>query len=56
MLTNKVDLTIERNKKNEDGINEVLAKIKDQKKYNVSIYYKEQNQLIDYITIEEVKE
>lgn len=51
-----IKLNIERNKKNEDGINEVLAKIKDQKKYNVSIYYKEQNQLIDYITIEEVKE
>lgn len=49
-----VKLTIERNKTNADGANQVLEKIKDKSKYKVSIYYKEQNKLIDYITIEEL--
>ena len=33
---------------------EVVEKIKDNKKYKVSITYKESNGLIDYITIEEL--
>ena len=49
-----IKLKIERNKVNEDGINEVLGKIDDKKKYKVTIAYKEQNKLIDYITIDEV--
>ena len=36
---------------NEEAANQVLEKINDKKKYNVSITYKEFNNLIDYITI-----
>ena len=38
----------------EAGANQVLEKIKERNKYKVSIFYKEQNKLIDYITIEDV--
>ena len=51
-----IKLNIERNKTDEEGINQVLEKISDSKKYKVSINYKELNQLIDYITINEVEE
>ena len=47
-------LKIERNKIDEAGANQVLEKIKEKNKYKVSIFYKEQNKLIDYITIEDV--
>ena len=47
-------LKIERNKIDETGANQVLEKIKEKNKYKVSIFYKEQNKLIDYITIEDV--
>ena len=47
-------LKIERNKIDEAGANQVLEKIKERNKYKVSIFYKEQNKLIDYITIEDV--
>ena len=47
-------LNIERNKTNQDGVNEMLGKVGDDQKYKVSIFYKEQNKLIDYITIENV--
>ena len=47
-------LNIERNKQNQDGANQILEKIFEKKKYKVSIFYKEQNKLIDYITIEDV--
>ena len=50
-----IKLNIERNKKDEEGKKEVLAKIKDKKKYKVSISYKGENQLIDSITIEEIE-
>ena len=49
-----IRLNIERNKKDEEGIKKVLEKIKDEKKYKISISYKDQNQLIDYIVIEDV--
>lgn len=49
-----IRLNIERNKKDEEGIKKVLDKIKDEKKYKISISYKDQNQLIDYIVIEDV--
>ena len=32
----------------------MLGKVRDDQKYKVSIFYKEQNKLIDYITIENV--
>lgn len=48
-----IKLKIERGKTNEDGTNQILAKISDKKKYKVSIFYKEQNNMIDYITIDE---
>lgn len=50
-----IKLNIERNKVNEEGINQVLEKINDKKKYKVAIFYNNQNQLIDYITIDEVE-
>ena len=48
-----IRLNIERNKKDENGKNKVLEKISDNKKYKVTITYKGENQLIDYIMIEE---
>ena len=51
-----IKLVVERNKTNQDAINQVLEKINDQKRYKVIISYKEQNGLIDYITISEVEE
>lgn len=50
-----INLKIERNKKDEDGVKKVLEKIKDKSKYNISISYKGENQLIDSIKIEEVE-
>lgn len=50
-----IKLNIEKNKTNEDAINEVLEKIDKRKKYKVLISYKEQNGLIDYISIDEVE-
>lgn len=50
-----IKLNIERNSTNEDGMNQVLDLISDEKKYQISISYKEENKLIDYITIEEVE-
>lgn len=49
-------LIIERNKKDEESINQIIEKIEEDKKYKVSIFYKEQNKLIDYITIEDLTE
>lgn len=48
-----IKLKIEKGKTNEDGTNQILEKISDKKKYKVSIFYKEQNNMIDYITIDE---
>ena len=47
-------LKIERNKVDETGTNQILEKIGEKNKYKVSIFYKEQNNLMDYITIEDV--
>lgn len=49
-----VKLNIEKDVTNEYGINQILEKINNNKKYKVSIFYKESNGLIDYITITEV--
>ena len=48
-------INIERNKSDEDGAKQIIEKISDKKKYKISIFYKEQNKLIDYITIDEVE-
>lgn len=50
-----INLNIERNKKDEEGIKKILEKIKKDGKYKISISYKGENQLIDYIKIEEIK-
>lgn len=49
-----IKLVIEKDKLNEEGFNKVLEKIKTGKKYKVSIFYKDSNGLIDFITIIEV--
>ena len=54
-LKYNIKLNIERNKKDEDGVKKVLEKINDEKKYKVSISYKDENQIIDYIMIEEAE-
>lgn len=55
-LVYNIKLIIEKDKINEDAINQILEKIKDEKKYKVSIVYKTDNGLIDYIMINEVGE
>ena len=50
-----IKLNIERDNTDEDAIAQVLEKISDDKKYKISISYKEENQLIDYILIEEAE-
>lgn len=50
-----IKLYIEQNKQNEEAITNVLEKINERGKYKVSISYKEENGLIDYITINEVE-
>lgn len=50
-----INLNIERNKKDEEGIKKILEKIKKDGKYKISISYKGENQLIEYIKIEEIK-
>lgn len=49
-----IKLKIEKDVLNEDIANQILEKIDDSKKYKVSILYKEDNGLIDYIIITEV--
>lgn len=49
-----IKLNIEKDKTDEEGINEVLEKINASKKYKVSIKYNDTNGLIDYITITEI--
>lgn len=53
---NKVNikLNIEKDKTDEEGINKILEKIDTNKKYKVSINYKESNGLIEYINITEI--
>ena len=47
-------LNIEQNKQNEEAISKILEKMNERKKYKVSISYKQENGLIDYITINEI--
>lgn len=47
-------ITIQKDKTNEEAINEILEKISSNKKYKVSINYKEANGLIEYINITEI--
>lgn len=49
-----IQLKIEKDVTNEDAVSEILDKISEQKKYKVNISYKDDNGLIEYITIEEV--
>lgn len=49
-----IKLDIEKDIYNEDAANKILEKISETKKYKVSIHYKENNGLIDYITITEL--
>ena len=50
-----IKIKIERNKTDEAGAAQILEKISENKKYKVAISYKEQNKMIDYITIDEVE-
>lgn len=49
-----IKLYIEKDKANEESMSEILEEINDNKKYKVLIFYKEENGLIDYITITEI--
>ena len=49
-----IKLNIQKDKAYEEGINKVLEKIDDNKKYKILISYKDTNGLIDYITITEI--
>lgn len=51
-----IKLNIEKDKENTDLINQVLEKIKEEKKYKVSITYKQDNELIESINIMELKD
>ena len=53
---NTIKLIIEKDKVNEEAISQILNKIEDEKKYKVSIVYKSDNGLIDYILINELGE
>lgn len=50
-----IKLYIQKDNKNEDLANGILEKINDDKKYKVTIYYKDANGLIDNVTIEELE-
>lgn len=52
----KIKLNIEKDKMNEVAANEVIAKIEYDKKYDITISYKQGSGLIDYIIIKEVEE
>lgn len=49
-----IKLNIEKSIVNENAINEINEKIIDNKKYKVEIFYKQENGIIDYITISEI--
>lgn len=49
-----IKLVIEKDKENLELANQVLEKIEENKKYKVSITYKDTNGMIDYITISEI--
>lgn len=54
-IKENIKLIIEKDKVNEELINQVLEKIDDKTKYNVQIVYKQENGLIDYINITEAE-
>ncbi len=54
-IKENIKLIIEKDKENQELINQVLEKIDDKTKYNVEIAYKQENGLIDYITITEAE-
>ena len=51
---NNITLYIEKDNTNEESVSKALGIIKDNLKYKISVYYKEANGLIDYITISEI--
>ena len=51
----KIKLNIEKDKINETAVNEVLGRIEHDKKYDITISYKQGSGLIDYIIIKEVE-
>lgn len=53
-LNYNVKLIIKKDQINENAINDILNNISDDKKYNISIVYKTDNGLIDFITITEI--
>ena len=54
-IQENIKLIIEKDKENEELINQVLEKIDDNAQYNVQIVYKQENGLIDYINITEAE-
>ena len=50
----KIQLNIEKGIVNEESVNQVLEQIKDESKYKVQVSYKQDNGMIEYVTIEEV--
>ena len=55
-VSHTIKLIVEKDKVNEEAISQILDKINDDKKYKVSIVYKSDNGLIDYIIINELGE
>jgi len=49
-----VKLNIKKDVVNQEKINQILEKIENNKKYKISIFYKQSNGIIDYITITEI--
>lgn len=54
-IKENIKLIIEKDKENEELINQVLEKIDDRTQYNVEIVYKQENGIIDYINITEAE-
>lgn len=54
-IKENIKLIIEKDKENEELINQVLGKIDDRTQYNVEIVYKQENGIIDYINITEAE-
>lgn len=54
-IKENIKLIIEKDKTNQELIQQVLEKIDDDTKYNVEIVYKQENGIIDYINITEAE-
>ncbi len=54
-IKENIKIFIEKDKENTDLANGIISKIKDDKKYDVDISYKAENEMIDYITIKEAE-